>query len=491
MLRKQIPVATFRLALAIACVCFILSASVAQAAAPVTLRQGKAQIVSLPAAVADVMVADPNIVEVQAVQSNKLYVVGLAVGDTNVIALDAEGNTLNTLDVHVAMDTQTLQSSLDSLFPDEDVTVSAMGTQLILQGTVSSPGVANKVQSVVAYYLSGVFGEEFEALGDKATILLEVQGEQQVMLKVRLVEASRSIARNLGVQTFLNGMATEGGGFEFTEPGTGGQWAFGAPRGAPPGVLGQSLISRSSAPLDDPIVETSLALWTGADAFQYLGFTLKALETEGLVNILAEPNLTAVSGETAGFLAGGEFPVPVGRDREGNIIIEFKQFGVSLNFRPLVLSEDRISLQLKTEVSSLDFSNAEQAGDLTIPGLDVRKASTTVEVPSGATLMIAGILQSETLKNISGLPGVKNTPILGDLMSSDSFTRSETELVVMVTPYLVKPFGHKGLDAEATPEPAQAPALERAFLANVQKAFGPKALAKLTTEGGRYGYLVE
>lgn len=459
----------------------------------ITLRQGKADIVSMPDSVSDIMVANPAIVEVVALQPDKLYLVGLAVGDTNVIVLDAQGNTLSTLDVHVAMDTQTLQTSLKELFPTEDVKVSAVGTQIIVRGEVSNPEVSNKIQNVVAYYLASVFDGSAEKLTERATILLTVKGEQQVMLKVRLVEASRSIIRGLSVQTFLNGITTdtETGAWELREPGSqnGGPLAFSTSGG-------DALIAGSAAALEDVMLESTLFLKTGIDLFEYLGFTLKTLEKEGLVNILAEPNLTAVSGQEAGFLAGGEFPVPVGRDRDGNIIIEFKEFGASLSFRPIVLSDDRISLQMKTEVSSLDYSNDFGTEDLIIPGLKIRKASTTVEVPSGNTLMIAGILQSDTVKNLSGLPGIKDTPILGDLMSSDSFERQETELIVMVTPYLVKPFGHKGLDAQAQAKPAQPKKqerhpLERAFVANIQKTYGATATAPFMSEGGRYGYLVD
>lgn len=138
-------------------------------------------------------------------------------------------------------------------------------------------------------------------------------------------------------------------------------------------------------------------------------------------------------------MAGGEFPIPVGRDQVGNLVIDYREFGVSLNFRPVVLSGDRISLQLNTEVSSLDFVNSVSAGDLTVPGLDVRRAETTIEIPSGGSLMIAGLLQSDAVEGMAGLPGIRNTPVLGDLISSNSFERNETELVVMISAYLVEP----------------------------------------------------
>jgi Flp pilus assembly secretin CpaC len=188
---------------------------------------------------------------------------------------------------------------------------------------------------------------------------------------------------------------------------------------------------------------TSMLFNSGFGTIGDIMVKLNALETDGLANVLAEPNLTAVSGEQAGFLAGGEFPIPAGRDQYGNVIIDYKQFGVSLNFKPTVMSEDRISLQLNTEVSSLNEGQGITLSELTVPGLDVRRASTTVEINSGGSLMMAGLLKSGNVKGLSGLPGIKDTPVLGDLVSSKSFQREETELVVIVTPYLVQPFADR------------------------------------------------
>ncbi|MEK7802376.1 MAG: hypothetical protein AAB276_07975, partial [Pseudomonadota bacterium] len=188
---------------------------------------------------------------------------------------------------------------------------------------------------------------------------------------------------------------------------------------------------------------TSMLFDSGFGTIGDILLKLNALETDGLASVLAEPNLTAVSGEEAGFLAGGEFPVPTGRDQNGNIVITYKQFGVSLNFKPIVMSEDRISLQLKTEVSSLDQAKGITLSELTVPGIDVRRASTTVEMNSGGSIMMAGLMKSNNIKGMSGLPGIKDTPVLGALVSSKSFQRQETELVVIVTPYLVQPFADK------------------------------------------------
>src|SRR5690606_34839579 len=244
------------------------------------------------------------------------------------------------------------------------------------------------------------------------------------------------------------------------------------------------------------------------------------LERDGLVNTLAEPNLTAISGETAGFLAGGEFPVPTGRDQDGNVTIEFKEFGVALNFTPTVLSKDRISLQLATEVSARSDEDGLTLINTRIPGLTVRRADTTVQIGSGGTLMIAGLIKSDTLDNFNGLPGVKDVPVIGELFKSKSFSRGESELIIMVTPYIVKPYAEASaiqapaynapdtgsaalvrpeIRAEKTMTPVAAGmirrdqgdnALSRSFMQNLHAVYGKKTPANVG-KGGTYGYIVD
>jgi pilus assembly protein CpaC len=208
-----------------------------------------------------------------------------------------------------------------------------------------------------------------------------------------------------------------------------------------------------------------------------------------LSNTLAEPNLTAISGEQAGFLAGGEFPVPTGRDRNGNITIEYRAFGVSLNFVPTVVTDDRISLQLNTEVSSLDFNQGITISEVSVPGLDVRRASTTIEMGSGSSLMIAGLMKSEAVKNLAGVPGIKDTPVLGDLVSSHSFTREETELLVIVTPMLVQPYAENRhiLRKDKAPETHQ---LAMTFAKNIRRIYGTKA-PEMNEKGDTFGYIID
>jgi pilus assembly protein CpaC len=278
----------------------------------------------------------------------------------------------------------------------------------------------------------------------KVVNLLSVAGGQQVMLKVRISEMQRQIAKQFGVN--LAGQALVG-----TTPlslATDNQF----------GLVGRALDDLSGGQVG-PVCVGRADL--GANCSSLQG-AFKALETIGLLHTLAEPNLIAVSGETAKFLAGGEFPVPAGRDTQGNISIEFKQFGVGLSFTPVVLSSGRISLQLSTEVSELTNTGSYtlqggtlststgtvQTGGLTIPALDVRRAETTIELPSGGSFAIAGLMQHTTKQQIDAFPGLKDLPVLGALFRSRDFQNDETELVVLVTAYMVNPVSEASL---ATP----------------------------------------
>ncbi len=446
--------------------------------APLNITLGKADIISLPAGVSDVLVANPTIVDVQAVKSNKLYAVGLSIGDTNVIVLDGQGNVLKHIDIHVTYDLQAIQAMVDNLYPDESVKISSVHDQILLTGAVTTPDMASKISNLVGHYVSDLQDISDKPVDYLISNLLEVRGEQQVMLKVKIVEAERSVVKELGVNLTANDpnelAATTL--FGLTPPGSlsGGTDAiqFGGSAGL---ALSQDPTGLANSYLD-----------TGIDGIGTLGLFLTALEEQNLINVLAEPNLTAVSGQQAGFLAGGEFPVPTGRDNVGNITIEFREFGVSLNFKPIVMSDKRISLQMNTEVSSLDATNAVVLADLTVPGLDIRRAETTIEVPSGGSLMIGGLLQSQTAEKLAGLPGIRDTPVLGDLISSNAFQRNETELVVIVTAYLVEPFADKKA-SDHTPK-KRTGQLSQIFATNIRRSYD---LEDDHMFSGSYGYIVD
>jgi pilus assembly protein CpaC len=301
-----------------------------------------------------------------------------------------------------------------------------------------------------------------------------------VMLKVRIMEVSRAVLKELGVETSAN------------NPDLGADNIFNtaAPTALNNGATGQLGVINKTGLTSDPFGIGRLIYDTGISGIGFTEILVNALEEDKLINVLAEPNLTAISGEEAGFLAGGEFPVPTGIDNRGNVVIEWKPFGVSLNFRPTVLSDKRISLQMKTEVSSLDPQAGVTIADITVPGLDVRRAETVVELNSGGSLMIAGMLKSETTKGLSGLPGARNTPILGRLISSDSFNRQETELLIIVTPYVVRPMPQaKEVQAVSMADRAARP-LQNVFRDNLRQVYGDKTPV-LPGMSEQIGYIVD
>jgi len=480
-----------------------------------TITIGKGDVIDIPGDIADVLIANPSIVDVVALQSRKLYVVGSNLGDTNITLLSPEGGVVAQYDVHVKIDERAVQDYLDRTYPDENVKVKALNGQIMLTGTVSNPSVASKISQIVTAYLGESMGRRGKV--DEIIVnLLQVTGEQQVMLKVKIFEVSKTLLRELGLEMQLDGTGR---------------------------ALGNNLTGGFDTDGTTNLTQNPLAL--GALVFNDGNFgplsaLARALEDEDTAHILAEPNLTAISGEEAGFLAGGEFPVPGGRDDQGNVIIQFRTFGVSLNFRPVVLSESRISLQLNTEVSSLSRDQSVTIAGLDVPGLNVRRASTTVEVPSGGGLMIAGLLESQAVKGMSGLPGIREVPVLGDLVSSRSFNRDESELIVIINAYLVKPYAERAAelrkqqDAPYRPIPIKqtqstvapteiqqqpvmvssvedmpshphmpavpapevraimtgSPALKSAFSTNIRRIYGRKA-PPLLDENVSFGYLID
>jgi len=436
--------------------------------------QGKGDIVEIDSEFSDILVADPSIIDVSAIQKDKLYIVGLTVGDTNIVALDGSGNVVKRLNIHVRTDHLAIQRIVDELFPTENVEIKTVSDQLYLTGNVSTPSVANRIVGIVGHYageMAGGSGSSDEMIVN----MLEVDGEQQVMLRVRIIETSRDVVKELGVESRINSADAAG---DIVNMGDGGDLG---------GLLG---VNARDGLNRDPYAITNVMFRPGVNGLGFLDFLINMLDDDDLLHVLAEPNLTAISGEQAGFLAGGEFPVPVGRDRDGNIVVEFREFGVSLNFVPTVISADRISLQLNTEVSSLSYENAITLSGVQVPGLNVRRADTTVEMASGGSLMIAGLLRTEVAKGMLGVPGIKNTPILGDLLKSDSFRREETELVVIVTPYLVRPYKDDNQAVKVGTENSSP--LIKSFTDNIRRSFGHKVPVDLFSSGSaEIGYVLD
>jgi pilus assembly protein CpaC len=402
-----------------------------------TLALDKAAIVQLDTDARDVLVSNPAIVDAVVRTSRRVYLLGIKTGQTNAFFFDSAGHQILSLDIQVERDVAGLTSLMHSNFPGSDIKVTALNNNVVLTGTVASAEQAARAQDLAARFATDP-GKTADP--NSVVNMLKVKGREQVLIKVRVSEIQRNIAKQLGINISS----------AFTTAGIPIALATSNPFG-----LGQVLSAASGGQIGN--IGTATA--PGPNNVQGM---LNALDQVGLDHTLAEPNLTAVSGETAKFLAGGEFPVPVSRDLYGNVTVEFKQYGVSLAFTPVVLSENRISLQVSTEVSELTNEGAfvqsatttiSPAGQpinvasLTIPALAVRRAETTVELPSGGSFAIAGLLQHTTKEAIDGFPGLKDMPVLGALFRSRDFQNGETELVIVVSAYLVDPTSESKLAA--------------------------------------------
>lgn len=382
----------------------------------VTLGVGKSLAIDLPRDARDVIVANPAIANAVVRSARRVFVIGVAVGQTNVFFLDAQGQQIAGYDVEVSRDLAALRMALRSIAPGSTLEVRAVNDGVMVSGQVATPLEAQQAIDVA----SRLVGDE-----KKVVNAIAVRGRDQVHLKVTVAEMQRTAIRQLGVN--LQAFDPTSGAIQGATGGLGNAGGFVY------GLLNQGRFNVNN--IDNPytaVVGTRVGnnVVTG---------TVRAFEETGLARTLAEPNLTAISGEQARFLAGGEFPIPVGRDRDGNITMQFKPFGVGLAFTPVVLSEGRISLRVGVEVSELSNEFSLRTNTINVPGLRTRRADTTVELPSGGSIVMAGLIQEQTRQAVNGVPGMINLPILGALFRSRDYLRGETELVVIVTPYVVRP----------------------------------------------------
>jgi pilus assembly protein CpaC len=377
-----------------------------------SLSRSKGIVLETDRDVREVFAANPAIVDVVVHAPRRIYVMGLGAGQTNLIMLDAEGKQIASVDIDVAVDVATLNEKIARELPGTRVKALAVNDSIVLSGSVNSVQEASRAQDMAQQFI-GPTGKEKLVNG------ISIEARQQVLIQVRVTEMNRAISKQLGINavTSVNVAGTP------IAVATDNQFS----------LLGRAISDISGAVVGQTCVPMPCAAPNNVSA------QLRALERIGLVHTLAEPNLTAVSGEAAKFLAGGEFPVPVGRDRDGNITVEYKPFGIGLAFTPVVLGEGRISLQISTEVSELTNTGALTLAGVTLPGLAVRRAQTTVELPSGGSLAIGGLIQQQTKQNLDALPGAKDLPVLGALFRSRDFQNNESELVVTVNAYLVNP----------------------------------------------------
>lgn len=421
----------------------------------VVLGLNKAAVVELPVSARDVLVSDPAIVDAVVRTPQRIYLIGLKVGQTNAFFFNKTGKQIVNLEIRVERDLEGLRTSLHQYFPDARIDVQAMNDHIVLSGSVANAAEADKAKDLAARYVGSP---------DQVLNMLTIEGKEQVMLKVTVAEMQRSVIKQLGV--------------DLTTAGSLGNLALNLATSNPFSIQGGALGGATAGG----------TLTTGNTT---LGASLKALEEDGLVRTLAEPTLTAISGEGAKFLAGGEFPVPTAKDKDGNITVTYKPFGVGLAFTPVVLSEGRISLKISTEVSELTTQGQVVQNGLTIPALKVRRAETTLEMPSGGSLVMAGLLSDSTKQNIDGVPGAKDLPVLGQLFRSRDYQKNETELVIIVTPYVVDPVSRKEL---ALPTDGYAPAsdMDTILMGRLNATYGNKNAAPTDKQlKGPVGFVVD
>lgn len=407
------------------------------AAAPVHAQGGisvelnKGQMLRLDRTASSIMIADPNIADVQVISPQLIYVHGKKVGETSIFAIDAHDTMILNTEISVTHNLSRLSSALQEALPGSNVEFTTTDGGLMVRGNVASPLEAETIKSLASSFMGA---------DEKFINLLKVEGSDQVMLQVKVAEISRNDLKRFGIN--MQNIVTSGN-FRFDV------------------LQGRSFLSGAS-----PTRGASDNSLFGSfnDGQNSINGILDALETQGLISILAEPSLTAISGKTANFLAGGEYPVPL-VDADGAISISYKQYGVGLDFTPTVLSKDRISLTVSPEVSTVDEINALQTSSsvsFPIPTLQTRRATTTVELGSGQSFAVAGLLKNDRNNSISKFPGLGDLPVLGPLFRSQQFRNDQSELVIIVTPYIVRPVSQK----LATPLDGMKPAsdLERLLM---------------------------
>lgn len=410
------------------------------------LSIGRGELVTVPGNMADIFVANESVADVQVKSQRQLYVMGKAGGVTTIYASNSAGDVIWSANVRVGSNLDSIDQMLTLAMPENSIQVATMGTNtVLLTGTVAAPEDAAEAERLVAAFV-----------GDGANVIsrLRMATPLQVNLRVRFAEVSRSLVRTLGANlTTIDGT----GGFQFGigqgRPGFAGTVNPGSAtgvgnavkvlvpnpnyqiiNGVPSGTPFIEVDGTSISPISPGTTLGGIGHLLGLD----IGAALDMAEREGLVTTLSQPNLTALSGETAEFLAGGEFPIPSSQGL-GTTSIEYRKYGVSLSYTPVVLSNGRISLRVRPEVSELSTQGAVTLNGFTVPGLTVRRAETTIELGSGQSFMIAGLLSNNSQNLIDRAPGLGEIPILGNLFRSTDFRRGETELVIVVTPYLVNP----------------------------------------------------
>ncbi len=409
--------------------------SINRPAQDIVISIGRGELVTVPGSMADVFVADDKVADVQVKSQRQLYVFGKAGGETTIYASNRAGDVIWSANIRVGNNIGSVDQMLALAMPEAKVSVATMGTgTVLLTGTVAAPEDAAEAERLVQAFL-----------GDDTNVItrLKTATPLQVNLQVRFAEVSRSLVRSMGgsLTTFDGSDGVRFGVGTGRTLGT-GEYSVNGPIGVGNGVSQPAFVLPDGTRIVGPGVNTNGSGGTFAGLGSLLGLDMLAAldvaETQGLVTTLSTPNLTALSGETADFLAGGEFPIPISSGL-GSTTVEYRNYGVSLTYTPTVLANGRISLRVRPEISELSSQGAVQIDGFTIPALTTRRAETTIELGSGQSFMIAGLMSNNSQKTIEKAPGAGDIPILGNLFRSREFRKGETELVIVVTPYLVKP----------------------------------------------------
>lgn len=399
----------------------------ASAVAPandITLSVGAGRMVRPSGAVAEVFVADDAIADVHASSPTQIYIFGKTAGTTTVYATDRAGRVVYSANVRVGQNLGSVSQMLDLAMPEAHIVATPMNGMVLLTGTVAQPADAAEAERLV---------QAFVGTGVQVVSRLRTATPQQVMLQVRFAEVSRSLVRDIGTNLLSRDSS---GGFLFGI-GRGSPGTFNIANGPANPVTGVVPQTLTGVTFNNATGATTLGAAGHLLGLDILS-TLNLGETTGQVTTLAEPTLVALSGESASFLAGGEFPVPIPQSL-GTVTIEYKQYGVGLAFTPTVLEDGRISIRVRPEVSELSATGSVHLNGIEIPALTTRRVETTVELGSGQSFMIGGLLRNHNSNSIDRAPFLGNIPILGALFRSTHYQREETELVIVVTPYLVRP----------------------------------------------------
>ena len=494
----------------------------------VAISNGKSFLVQFPFELKDVLVSDPQKVDAVVQSADRVFLIAKKAGQTNAFFFDTNGQQVLTVEVTVGVDLTSLDQLLKRLIPGSNVKSEIAGKALVLVGSVRTPLDSNRAADIAEQFaeantelISSAGNTQSQGPNGSSTTssttvfqlqpggnngggsaaqkvinLLAVEGEEQVMLKVTVAEVQRSLLKQFGINL---GAAINAGNFStalltanaLPLTAAAGLGGLPVPGISTAGAGAGALSNFNSGPVNAnalPFGNSGLAGVADLGGSR-ISHAIRALERDGLIKTLAEPNLTAISGESAKFLAGGEYPVPV-VDSSGQISVVYREFGIGVTFTPIVLSEGRISLKIGTSVSELSNQGAVQISNLSIPALRTRKAESTVELPSGGSLAMAGLLSEDARQNDDRVPGHKDLPVLGTLFRSRDFIKQETELVVIVTPYLVRPASRQQL-GRPLDGLADASDMKANFLGHLNRIYGRGQPQPAGDLKGDYGFIVE